>query len=128
MDMTTLMNFFQANSTEIISIIIVVIGIIVFKESKMVKQIVLDAVVSAETNLNSEGGQAKLENVVTVVKQKLPKFVSIFVTRKMIVDIVEESLNFVSTMYDLKHKVDIKGNEEEIVTEEKVETKKDEIA
>lgn len=127
MDMTTLMNFFQANSTEIISIIIVIIGIIVFKESKMVKQIVLDAVVSAEANLNSEGGQAKLENVVTVVKQKLPKFVSIFVTRKMIVDIVEESLNFVSTMYDLKHKVDIKGNEEEVVTEEKVETKKDEI-
>ena len=68
-----------------------------------------------------------MENVVTVVKQKLPKFVSIFVTRKMIVDIVEESLNFVSTMYDLKHKVDIKGNEEEVVTEEKVETKKDEI-
>lgn len=127
MDMTTLMNFFQANSTEIISIIIVIIGIIVFKESKMVKQIVLDAVVSAEANLNSEGGQAKLENVVTVVKQKLPKFVSIFVTRKMIVDIVEESLNFVSTMYDLKHKVDIKGNEEEVVIEEKVETKKDEI-
>lgn len=127
MDMTTLMNFFQANSTEIISIIIVIIGIIVFKESKMVKQIVLDAVVSAEANLNSEGGQAKLENVVTVVKQKLPKFVSIFVTRKMIVDIVEESLNFVSTMYDLKHRVDIKGNEEEVVTEEKVETKKDEI-
>lgn len=127
MDMTTLMNFFQANSTEIISIIIVIIGIIVFKESKMVKQIVLDAVVSAEANLNSEGGQAKLENVVTVVKQKLPKFVSIFVTRKMIVDIVEESLNFVSTMYDLKHKVDIKGNEEEVVTEEKIETKKDEI-
>ena len=52
MDMTTLMNFFQANSTEIISIIIVIIGIIVFKESKMVKQIVLDAVVSAEANLN----------------------------------------------------------------------------
>lgn len=114
MDMTTLLNFIIENGVTLVFMLLFFIIIVVFRECRLIKKVILEAIVTAETKLNGQSGQAKLSYVVTTVDQKLPKWVSIFVTKKMIVDIVEESLNFVSAMYKLEHKVNIKGNEDEV--------------
>lgn len=113
-DMTTLLNFVSENGVALVFMLFFFIIIVVFRECRLIKKVILEAIVTAETKLNGQTGQAKLDYVVTTVGQKLPKWVSIFVTKKMIVDIVEESLNFVSAMYKLEHEVDIKGNEDEV--------------
>lgn len=91
--------------------VLVIVLIFIFKESKIVIDTVGNAIVEAETKLNSEDGQKRLEYAVSLVKSRLPKFAGIFITKKMIVSIIELMLNSMNKAFKIEKNVDIKGNE-----------------
>lgn len=81
------------------------------KESKIVREIMINAILSAEKNFNSGEGQKKLEYAVTVIKSKLPVILKPIFTKFVLVTCIEKLLNSVSNIWDLDTSVDIKGNE-----------------
>lgn len=91
--------------------VLVIVLLVIFRESKIVIDTVGNAIVEAETKLNSEDGQKRLEYAVSLVKSKLPKFAKIFITKKMIVSIIELMLNSMNKAFKIEKNVDIKGNE-----------------
>lgn len=91
--------------------VLVIILLFIFKESKIVIDTVGNAIVEAETKLNSEDGQKRLEYAVSVVQDKLPRFAKIFITKKMIVSIIELMLNSMNKAFKIDKNIDIKGNE-----------------
>lgn len=97
----------------IIGAVLIIVLVIVFRESKYVIKLVGDSIVQAEKQLNSEDGQKRLEFAVTQVQQKLPVILKPFVTKYMIVSMIETMLNFMNDAFKLGKTIDIKGNEDE---------------
>ena len=97
------------------SVITIVVGIVVllyvYRETKVVIDIVGNAIVETEKACNTEKGQEKLDYAVAEVRKKLPKIVSIFITKSVLVSIIEFMLNFIGKAFNVNKKVDIKGNE-----------------
>ncbi|MGL6130232.1 MAG: hypothetical protein ACRCZ9_01290 [Fusobacteriaceae bacterium] len=64
-----------------------------------------------ERVFNSGQGQEKLEFATMVIKSKLPSIASVFVTKRMIVSMIETTLNKVAKTFEVDKIVDIVGNE-----------------
>ena len=93
--------------------VLVIVLLFIFRESKIVIDTIGNAIVEAETKLNSEDGQKRLDYAVTLVQNKLPTFAKIFITKKMIVSLIELMLNSMNKAFKIDKTVDIKGNEDE---------------
>ena len=110
-----LINIIKAKPTLAIVIgvvlLIAVILLFVFRETKYVIEIVSTAIIETEKACNSKKGQEKLDYAVAIVKSKLPKIVSIFVSKYIIVTLIEFMLNFLGKAFSLEKKIDIIGNE-----------------
>lgn len=91
--------------------LLVIILLFIFKEAKIVVEVVGKAVVEAETTLNGEEGQKKLDYAVQKVQELLPKPIKAFVTKSLIVTIIEVMLKFMNDAFKLNKNIDIKGNE-----------------
>ena len=100
-----------------ISIIIIAIVVLIFillyifRETKAVIEIVGNAIVETEKVCNTEKGQAKLDYAVKEIRARLPKIVSIFITKSVLVSLIEFMLNFIGKAFKVDKKVDIIGNE-----------------
>lgn len=92
-------------------IIFILILLFIFRESKIVIEIVGKAIVEAEDKLNGEEGQKKLDYAVLKVQEKLPKILKPLVTKSIIVSIIEIMLKFMNDAFKLNKEIDIKGNE-----------------
>lgn len=91
--------------------ILVIVLLFVFKETKIVIDTVGNAIVEAETKLNSEEGQKRLEYAVKIIQDRLPRFARILITKSMIVSLIELMLNSMNKAFKIDKNVDIKGNE-----------------
>lgn len=108
----------QVDITSIVIIgvlIALVIWLYVKRSSPYVKEVVLNAVIEAENHFNSGEGQQKLHFAVTTIRMKLPFIFRMFITHRMLVTMIETTLNKISSSFDLHKKVDIIGNEEIII-------------
>lgn len=94
-----------------ITFILVVIGLYIKRKSPYVKEVVTNTIMEAEKMFNSGEGQQKLKFAVTAIRAKLPMILRIFITHRMLVTMIEGTLNKISDSFDLDRKVDIKGNE-----------------
>lgn len=92
--------------------VVIIILLFIFKETKTVMNVVGKAIVDAETKLNGEEGQKRLDYAIAQVQNNLPVFVKPFVTKYLIVTLIENMLNFMNGAFKIERKVDIKGNEE----------------
>ena len=110
-----LINFTHARPIlcSIIGVILVaiVVLLILFRETKQVVEIVGYAIVEAEKACNSKKGQEKLDYAVKRVQDRLPKILSIFISKYIIVSIIEFMLNFIGKAFKVNKTVDIIGNE-----------------
>lgn len=96
----------------IISAVVFICGILYVKRSSdTVKTIVLNAINESEERFNSGEGQAKLDFAVETVRGGLPFILRIFMTKAMIISIIEGLLNTISFTFSLDKKVDIIGND-----------------
>lgn len=85
-----------------------------FRETKFVIDLVGRTVVEVEKEFNTKKGQEKLEIAVARIRKELPPYLSIFITKSKLIDIIEFVLNIVNDAFGLDYKVDIKGNEDDI--------------
>lgn len=92
-------------------LLIAVILLFVFRETKYAIEIVSNAIIETEKVCNSKKGQEKLDYAVTIVKSKLPKMISIFISKRIIVTWIEFMLNFLGKAFSVEKKIDIIGNE-----------------
>lgn len=102
-------------SLDKISIILIILFIIflIFMFVKKQYKISIEAIRKAETLLNSGEGQKKLDYAVNYIQLKLPIILKPFMTKKLIVSIIEYLLNKGLQHMGSKDTVDIKGNEGE---------------
>lgn len=82
-----------------------------FREKKIVKQIIVNAICEAEIKFNSGEGQKKLDYAVSYIKGKLPRYLSFLISKSILVTLIEHLLNKGLQMVDVDKTVDIKGNE-----------------
>lgn len=112
----TIKNFILSNSTATIVFGIVIILFIIFcfimREKKVVKQIVYNGIVLAETKFNSGDGQKKLEFATNYIQLQLPKWLSFIISKSLIVTMIEFVLNKTSDIFQLDYTVDIIGNDD----------------
>lgn len=111
--MDILSNFTTVDYILVALAIIMIILAIVFRESKYVIKIVGEAIVEAEKKLNSESGQKRLEYAVERIEEKLPCLLKPFMTKSILVSIIEFMLNFMNDAFKTGKIVDIKGNDEQ---------------
>lgn len=99
-------------SLDKLSIVIIVIFIVflIFLFVKKQYKIFIDAIRKAETMLNSGEGQKKLDFAVHYIQSKLPIVLKPFMTKKLIVSIIEYLLNKGLQHMGSEEKIDIKGN------------------
>lgn len=91
---------------------ILLLGIaLYFKESKIVIDLVGKTVIEVEQELNGAKGQEKLELAVTKIREKLPSYISIFITKGRLIDLIEFMLGIINNAFGINYKPDIKGNE-----------------
>lgn len=64
-----------------------------------------------ENKFNSEDGQKRIEDIVLKVQAKLPKFAKPFITKALIISIIECAINAFGKTFNVEDKFDIKGNE-----------------
>lgn len=105
----------QVDITSIVIIgvlIVLVIWLYIKRSSPYVKEVVLNAVIEAENHFNSGEGQQKLHFAVTTIRMRLPLILRVFITHRMLVTMIETTLNKISDSFELHRKVDIKGNED----------------
>lgn len=95
----------------IFTLIMVAIGLYIKRASPYVKDIITNAIIEAENHFNSGEGQQKLHFAVTTIRGKLPVILRIFITHRMLVTMIETTLNKISDSFELNKKVDIKGND-----------------
>lgn len=93
-------------------LLIAVILLFVFRETKYAIEIVSNAIIETEKACNSKKGQEKLDYAVTIVKSKLPKIISVFISKRIIVTLIEFMLNFLGKAFSIEKKIDIIGNEQ----------------
>lgn len=91
--------------------VLVLIGLYVKRSSPIVKTIVTNAIIDAEQKFNSGEGQQKLQYATIAIQAGLPFILKFFFSKRMIVTIIESTLNKVSDVFELDKKVDIIGNE-----------------
>lgn len=97
--------------TIVVLIVVSLILLYVFRGTKQVIDIVGKVIIEVETSCNTEKGQQKLDMAVTKIRERLPKFISIFITKSMLVSIIEFMLNILGKAFSLEKQIDIKGNE-----------------
>lgn len=105
----------QIDTTSIVIIgvlIVLVVWLYIKRSSPYIKEVVLNAVIEAENHFNSGEGQQKLHFAVTTIRTRLPLILRIFITHRMLVTMIETTLNKISDSFELHRKVDIKGNED----------------
>ena len=94
-----------------IALVIIVMVLIIVMVIKKQYGIFIDAIRKAEVSLNSGEGQKKLDYAVNYIQGKLPIILRPFLTKKVIVSIIEYLLNKGLQHMGATDKVDIKGNE-----------------
>lgn len=94
-------------------LLIILISIFIYRKSKYVIRIVGDAIVEAEKKLNSSSGQERLDFAVERIKQQLPYILKPFMTKRILVSIIEFMLNFMNDAFKTGKIVDIQGNDDE---------------
>lgn len=113
--MTGILNYIKQIDVTSIVVIGVLLALVVWlyikRSSPYVKEVVLNAVIEAENHFNSGEGQQKLHFAVTTIRMKLPLIFRVFITHRMLVTMIETTLNKISDSFELHRKVDIKGNE-----------------
>lgn len=93
------------------------LGIIIFtllylnKGIPFVRELIESVVIEAEKEFNSGEGQLKLNYAIDKLRAKLPSVLRIFVSRSVLVTLIENALNKLSKTFDLEKEVDIKGND-----------------
>ena len=92
-------------------ILLIIVILFYFRESKVVVEIVGNVVVEVEKELNNKEGQEKLEVATMRIKESLPKYLSIFISKAMVVNMIEYMLNILNKAFDINNTVDIKGND-----------------
>lgn len=93
------------------TLLMIVIGLYIKRSSPYVKDIVTNAIIEAEKHFNSGEGQLKLKFAVTKIRESLPLILRVFITHRMLVTMIETTLNKISDSFELDKKVDIIGNE-----------------
>lgn len=111
--MDILSNFTAVDYVLVAIFIIGIILAIIFRQSKYVIKIVGEAIVEAEKKLNSESGQKRLEYAVERIEEQLPYLLKPFMTKRILVSIIEFMLNFMNDAFKTGKIVDIKGNDEQ---------------
>lgn len=111
--MDILSNFTVVDYILVALAIIMIILAVVFRESKYVIKIVGEAIVEAEKKLNSESGQKRLEYAVERIEDQLPYLLKPFMTKRILVSIIEFMLNFMNDAFKTGKTIDIKGNDEQ---------------
>lgn len=104
----------------IVAVIIIIVLCIVKKQYGLFKK----AIQEAERIFNSGEGQQKLEYAVEFIKSKTPIYLKPFITKKLIVSIIEWLLNKGADAIGMEEDIDIKGNESDIDINTKI---KDEL-
>ena len=97
--MDILSNFTVVDYILVALAIIMIILAVVFRESKYVIKIVGEAIVEAEKKLNSESGQKRLEYAVERIEEQLPYLLKPFMTKRILVSIIEFMLNFMNDAF-----------------------------
>ncbi|MGL5960696.1 MAG: hypothetical protein ACRCZ0_01905 [Cetobacterium sp.] len=90
------------------------VGLYIRRTSPVVKNIVSTAIIEAEKAFNGGQGQEKLEFAVIVIRSRLPRIVSVFVTKRMLVSMIEVTLNKIAKTFEINKVVDIVGNEDRV--------------
>ena len=108
-------------------ILLIIVILFYFRESKVVVEIVGNVVVEVEKELNNKEGQEKLEVATMRIKESLPKYLSIFISKAMVVNMIEYMLNILNKAFDINNTVDIKGNDVHIDLDLKNEYKSIEL-
>ncbi|MGL5049888.1 MAG: hypothetical protein ACRC6E_04555 [Fusobacteriaceae bacterium] len=93
---------------------ITLIGLYAKRTSPIVKEVITNAILEAERLFNGGEGQKKLEFAVTIIRLRLPKVLGLFITKSMLVSMIEIILNKISHTFELKTKVDIMGNDNKV--------------
>lgn len=106
-----IIEYFKSLDTLSIVMIVCVLILIVGMFIKKQYGIFIEAIRKAEVSLNSGEGQKKLEYAVSYIQNKLPKLLKPFLTKKIIVSIIESLLNKGLQHMGSNDKIDIKGNE-----------------
>lgn len=106
-----IITFFK--SFDLISIVccVFVILLIILMIVKKQYGLFIDAIRKAEQYFNSGEGQKKLDFAVKYIQDKLPKILKPFISKKLIVSIIEHLLNKGLQHMGSEEKIDIKGNE-----------------
>lgn len=99
------------NYVSVALVVIVIVLLYIFRQSKLVINIVGNAIIETEKKFNSESGQIKLDHAVETVQSKLPFILRIILTKYVIVSLIEYMLNFIGKAFKIDKEVDIKGNE-----------------
>lgn len=108
--METIVNFVQNNWGVILTVLSVLVLILLMIKKQY--SVFIDVILDVEKKLNSESGQKKLDMAVVSIQSELPAFLKVFITKKLIVTIIEYILN--GALKHLKHggQVDIIGNDD----------------
>lgn len=92
--------------------VLAVIGLYINRKRKFVKDLVKTAVVNAEKSFNSNQGQEKLDFATEYIKSRLPVILKYFISKRMIVSMIESTLNKLCDIFEVDEEVDIIGNED----------------
>lgn len=104
------MTFVQNNFGAIVTVLSVVVLILLLVKKQY--SVFIDVIMDVEEKLNSESGQKKLDMAVALIQSKLPCILRVFVTKKLIVTIIEYILNGALKHFKHGERVDIIGNDD----------------
>lgn len=110
--------FQQFDKTSVVILLVCVIILVIFyikRNSKNIRDIVNNALIETETYLNSSEGQRKIENGITIAKFKLPFIVKLFITKRVVITIIEIIMNKISLIFRTGKEIDIIGNEDSLL-------------
>lgn len=108
--MSSILEFLQNNFGAIVTVISVMVLVLLLVKKQY--SVFIDVIMDVEEKLNSESGQKKLDMAVALIQSKLPVYIRVFITKKLIVTIIEYILNGALKHFKHGEKVDIKGNED----------------
>lgn len=102
------------NGSWIIVLLVSIVLICVFlkRETLIVQQIVLNVILEAERKFNTKEGQLKLEFAANQLKLKVPKALRFFITKRMLVGLIEFVLNKFAHIMKVGVVIDIDGNDD----------------
>lgn len=111
----------------IIIIMFIITGITFYvkRKSNFIRDIVSNALIETEIYLNSNLGQNRLDNFVKIAKLKVPFIVKLFISKRILVTIIENFMNKISILFSINKEIDIIGNEESLLNDVKKDIKVD---